>query len=109
MEIKEKNDPVVMLKDLSPGLICPRCDGPIDAAVVKKMQDDADFKPSVPFICSHCASIGLFTLSNLTIKVIPDEFLPILANHPDCTVMWARVQQLREKILALPNRRPVLR
>jgi hypothetical protein len=94
-------------------IICPKCDGKIDAFADIKWGDGVQRLPVAPFICTWCASILVFDLKRNLLytpelireKTGIDPVAEMKKNPP----LWDAIEKQRAIILRVPNRRQVLR
>jgi hypothetical protein len=87
---------------------CPKCDGEIDALAFQEWghgRHPVDC-PVAPFICSWCASLLLIDFARCRLYLVPQEGLDAMRQNP---VLWSQIIDSQRRILAAPNRRPVLR
>lgn len=96
-------------------MICPACDGDIDAHMASPWGTGPDPNQSqriTPWICAWCASLFVMDwqrkalLSPVVIKRLHN--VDVLAAMKQNKILWRAISEAREKILATPNRRPVL-
>jgi hypothetical protein len=94
-------------------MICPKCDGKIDAVTARLWGDGEQKMPLAPYLCAWCASlmlINLVTRELFTPEAIKDKFnIDMVATMKTNAVLWAAIEEARAEILALPKRRTVLR
>jgi hypothetical protein len=95
-------------------MTCPKCDGPIDALATKLWgRPEGPTPPLAPFICASCGSILVIMMADKTI-LTPEEIkartgLDAVAMMRKNPRLWPVIEKERDRILALPNRRRVLR
>lgn len=90
-------------------MICPKCDGEIDALIASPWGTGSmppDGLTIAPFICSACASLLLLDFEPGRLFLVPPEGLEVIKRNQ---VLWKTITDSQRRILALPNRRPVLR
>jgi hypothetical protein len=94
-------------------MICPKCDGELDAYIKAKWGDGIQKESIVPFICSLCASILFFDQRTGTL-MSPEQIdlktgLDSIGLLTENQTLWSAISANRKLILSAPNRRPVLR
>lgn len=94
-------------------MICPHCDGDLDAYVPMPWGDGQPAGNIVPFICSWCASLMFLQQSDVTLFTIPEieevtgiNVAEVIGRNP---LLSEKIDKSRLAILKLRNRRPVLR
>jgi hypothetical protein len=94
-------------------VICPKCDGQLDAMAALPWGDGNQALPLAPFLCSLCASLLIVDLERNRL-IDPEEILLATGRDPvsymkQNKLLWEKIEEARRDILALPNRRKVLR
>ena len=89
-------------------LICPRCDGEVDA-LIKTTWGSGPKDPDearAPYVCSLCGSVCIIDLSDMTLTPITEEMLKILKTNAS---LWEAIETARAFLATVPNRRKILR
>jgi hypothetical protein len=77
---------------------CPSCQAKLVAHVALPWGDGAQRLPAAPWICSHCAALGIIELETGMITLVPDDaWKPVQERNP---VLWQDIVQARALILA---------
>lgn len=88
--------------------ICPKCDGEADTLLAETWGKPPRVYslPFAPYICTLCGSLLLIELATSRLFELPDGALEQLERN---AVLWESITSWQAKVIALPDRRPVLR
>lgn len=94
-------------------MMCPKCDGDLDAYLKVKWGDGVQKQKVAPFVCAWCASLMLIDLETKTLITDADFQITTGMSLRDCfrhnKPLWQAIEENQKLILSAPGRRPVLR